>query len=210
MRDASGTYYLPTADDNRLRALNLEGRTEQQLIDSAQVNRADVKARQAELQQQTQNLRYQRALAAPDLSVGYVYDRAGNYIQNYNALTLGIAVPIFNRNQGNIRTAQSQIEISKAQLSQQQLQVQNDVQEAWRQASQTDALYQTAGRETSDFDRLMKGIDESYAKRNLTIVEYLDFYESYKNNLVQLNALRSSRIRAFEQLNLAVGRTLFK
>ena len=56
----------------------------------------------------------------------------------------------------------------------------------------------------------MKGIDESYAKRNLTIVEYLDFYESYKNNLVQLNALRSSRIRAFEQLNLAVGQPLFK
>ncbi|QNH60873.1 TolC family protein [Hymenobacter sediminicola] len=209
MRDTSGAYYMPTADDNRLRALNLAGRTEQQLIDSAQVNRADVKARQATLQQQNQNLRYQRALAAPDLSVGYVYDRAGNYIQNYNALTLGIAVPIFNRNQGNIRTAQSQIEISKAQLSQQQLQVQNDVQEAWRQATQTDALYQTAGRETQDFDRLMKGIDESYAKRNLTIVEYLDFYESYKNNLLQLNALRSIRIRAFEQLNLAVGRPLF-
>ncbi|UOQ67852.1 TolC family protein [Hymenobacter volaticus] len=209
MRDTSGAYYVPTADDTRLRALNLAGRTEQQLIDSAQVNRADVKARQASLQQQNQNLRYQRALAVPDLSVGYVYDRAGNYIQNYNALTLGIAVPIFNRNQGNIRTAQSQIEISKAQLSQQQLQVQNDVQEAWRQATQTDALYQTAGRETQDFDRLMKGIDESYAKRNLTIVEYLDFYESYKNNLVQLNALRSNRIRAFEQLNLAVGRPLF-
>ncbi len=101
------------------------------------------------------------------------------------------------------------MEVSKAQLSQQQLQVQNDVQEAWRQARQTDQLYQSADRETGDFDRLMQGIDQSYAKRNLTIVEYLDFYESYKNNLVQLNNLRASRVRAFEQLNYAVGRPVF-
>ncbi|HEX8425569.1 TolC family protein [Hymenobacter sp.] len=210
MRDTSGAYYVPTADLNHLRALSLAGRTEDQLIDSAQVNRADVKARQAAVQQQTQNLRLQRALAAPDLAAGYVYDRAGNYIQNYNAVTLGIAVPIFNRNQGNIHTAQQQIEVSKAQLGQQQLVVQNDVQEAWRQARQTDQLYQSADRETSDFDRLMKGIDESYAKRNLTVVEFLDFYESYKNNLVQLNNLRASRVRAFEQLNFAVGRPVFQ
>ncbi|WP_179225440.1 TolC family protein [Hymenobacter mucosus] len=209
MRDTSGAYYMPQADGNRLKALSLTDRTEAQLIDSAQVNRADLKARQAAVQQQTQNLRLQRALATPDLAVGYVYDRAGNYIQNYNALTLGVAVPIFNRNQGNIRTAQNQIEVSKAQLSQQQLQVQNDVQEAWRLARQNDQLYQGTDRETSDFNRLMRGIDESYAKRNLTIVEFLDFYESYKNNLVQLNNLRANRVRAFEQLNYAVGRPVF-
>ncbi|MBX0290209.1 TolC family protein [Hymenobacter sp. HSC-4F20] len=209
MRDTTGTYYLPTADPNRLRALNLSGRTEQQLIDSAQANRADLKARQAAVQAQAQNLRLQRALATPDLAVGYTYDRAGNYIQNYNAVTLGIAVPIFNRNQGNIRTAQNQVEVSKALLGQQRLQVQNDVQEAWRLAGQTDALYQSTDYGTSDFDRLMQGIDESYAKRNLTVVEFLDFYESYKNNLVQLNSLRASRLRAFEQLNYAVGRPVF-
>ncbi|GAB3291139.1 TolC family protein [Hymenobacter tenuis] len=210
LRDTTGAYYYPLADAKRLQALSLAGRTESQLIDSAQVTRADVKARQAAVQQQTQNLRLQRALVAPDLAVGYVYDRAGNYIQNYNAITLGIAVPIFNRNQGNIRTAQHQIEISKAQLTQQQLMVQNEVQEAWRQARQTDQLSQSADGHTTDFDRLMKGIDESYAKRNLSLVEYLDFYESYKNNLVQLNNLRASRLRAFEQLNLAIGRPVFR
>ncbi len=89
LRDTTGAYYRPTADAAQLKALTLTGRTEQQLIDSAQVNRADLKARQAAVQQQTQNLRLQRALATPDLAVGYVYDRAGNYIQNYNALSAG-------------------------------------------------------------------------------------------------------------------------
>ncbi|QDA58659.1 TolC family protein [Hymenobacter jejuensis] len=210
LRDNSGIYYQPATSLVALRNLTLSNYNEQQLVDTALVARADLKARQAALEQQNQNLRLQRALAAPDLAVGYVYDRAGSYIPNYNAVTLGVAIPILNRNQGNIRAAQAQIQGSKAQAEQQQLVVQNDVHQAFQLAQQTDKLFQGSDRETGDFDRLITGIEQSYAKRNLTIVEFLDFYESYKNNLVQLNQLRANRVRAFEQLNFAVGRPLFK
>lgn len=209
VRDNSAAYYVPVASGNALRDLSVGAFSEQQLADSALVQRADLKARLATVEQQNQNLRLQRALATPDLAVGYAYDRAGNYIQNYNAVTLGMAVPIFNRNQGNIRTAKAQIETSRALADQQQLTVQNDVHQAYQLVRQTDQLYQNTNRGTGDFDRLIKGIEDSYAKRNLTVVEFLDFYESYKNNLVQLNALRASRLRAFEQLNFAVGRPVF-
>ena len=210
LRDSSGVYYRPATSDAQVQALSLAGYSEEQLADTAQTDRADLRARQAAVEQQTQNLRLQRALAAPDLAAGYVYDRAGSYIQNYNAVTLGVAIPILNRNQGNIRTAQAQIQQGKAQVEQQQLTVRNDVQEAWRLAQQTTALYQTANQNMGDFTRLINGIEQSYAKRNITIVEFLDFYESYKNNLVQLNQLRAARVRAFEQLNYAVGRAVFK
>ena len=210
LRDSSGVYYQPVTSDAQVQALSLAGYSEEQLADTAQTDRADLRARQAAVEQQTQNLRLQRALAAPDLAAGYVYDRAGSYIQNYNAVTLGIAIPILNRNQGNIRAAQAQIQQGQAQVEQQQLTVRNDVQEAWRLAQQTTALYQTANQNMGDFTRLITGIEQSYAKRNITIVEFLDFYESYKNNLVQLNQLRAARVRAFEQLNYAVGRSVFK
>ena len=210
LRDSSGVYYQPLTSDAQVQALSLAGYSEQQLADTAQTDRADLRARQAAVAQQTQNLRLQRALAAPDLAAGYVYDRAGSYINNYNAVTLGIAIPLLNRNQGNIRTAQAQIQQGQAQVEQQQLTVRNDVQEAWRLAQQTTALYQTANQNMGDFTRLIAGIEQSYAKRNITIVEFLDFYESYKNNLVQLNQLRAARVRAFEQLNYAVGRPVFR
>ncbi|UOQ53944.1 TolC family protein [Hymenobacter cellulosivorans] len=210
LRDNSGTHYRPIADPTALRSLSLGAYSEEQLADTALVQRADLKVRKAYAEQQAQNLRLQRALATPDLAVGYVYDRAGNYIQNYNAVTLGVAVPLFNRNQGNIRTARALTEGSKVLLDQQQLAVQNDVRQAYQLARQTDQLYQSTNRDTGDFDRLIGGIEQSYAKRNLTLVEFLDFYESYKANLVQLNSLRASRVRAFEQLNFAVGRPVFK
>jgi len=210
LRDPSGNSYAPVVDLGRTRALSLGGYAEQQLVDTAQVLRTDLNARRAALEQQNLNLRYQQKVATPDLAVGYTYDKAGSYINDYHAFTLGVAVPIFNRNQGNIQAAKAQVAGGKLLVDQQQLVVQSEVHQAYQLAARNDDLFQSTDRDTAPFARLMTGIEQSYAKRVLTVVEYLDFYESYKNNLVQLNTLRANRVRAFEQLNFAVGKPIFR
>jgi cobalt-zinc-cadmium efflux system outer membrane protein len=210
LRDATGSQFVPLVDLRRTRDLTLNGFPEKQLIDTALVRRTDLNARRATLEQQNLNLKLQQKLAVPDLAVGYTYDKAGSYINNYNALTLGMAVPFFNRNQGNIQAAKAQIAGSKLLVDQQQLIVQNEVQQAYQLAARNDELFQNTDRDTAPFARLMVGIEQSYAKRVLSVVEYIDFFESYKNNLVQLNTLRANRMRAFEQLNFAVGKPVFR
>ena len=210
LRDANGSQYVPVADLGHTRDLTLTGYSEQSLIDTALVRRTDLNARRATLQQQNLNLKLQQKLATPDLAVGYTYDKAGSYINNYNALTLGMAVPIFNRNQGNIQAAKAQIAGSQLLVDQQQLIVQSEVHQAYQLAARNDELFRNTDRDTAPFARLMVGIEQSYAKRILSVVEYLDFFESYKNNLVQLNTLRANRVRAFEQLNFAVGKPVFR
>jgi len=210
LRDPSGAQYRPVVDLARTRALNLQGYAEQQLVDTAQALRTDLNARRATLEQQNLNLRLQQKLATPDVAVGYTYDKAGSYINDYHAFTLGVAVPIFNRNQGNIQAAKAQVAGGKLLVDQQQLIVQSEVHQAYQLAARNDDLFQKTDRDTAPFGRLMTGIEQSYAKRILSVVEYLDFYESYKNNLVQLNTLRANRVRAFEQLNFAVGKPVFR
>lgn len=210
LRDPAPTEYRPAVDLARTRALSLNGYPVQALTDTALAVRTDLKARQAYLEQQNRNLRLQQKLATPDLAVGYTYDRAGSYINNYHALTLGVAVPVFNRNQGNVQAAKAQVAGSKLLLDQQQQAVRAEVYQAYQLTARTDELFQNTSRDTAPFARLLAGIEQSYAKRLLNVVEYLDFFESYKNNLVQLNNLRAGRVRAFEQLNLTVGKTLFR
>ena len=210
LRDPAGSAYAPVVDLARTRALSLSTYPEQQLADTALVLRTDLNARRALLEQQNLNLRLQQKLATPDLAVGYTYDKAGSYINNYSALTLGMAIPVFNRNQGNIQAAQAQLAGSKLLVDQQQLIVRSEVHQAYQLAARSDELFQSTDRDTAPFARLMTGIEQSYAKRVLTVVEYLDFFESYKNNLVQLNNLRANRVRAFEQLNFAVGKPIFR
>ena len=210
LRDATGAQYVSVADLARTRGLSLKNYSEQQLVDTALVRRTDLNARRATLEQQNRNLKLQQKLATPDLAVGYTYDRAGSYINNYQALTLSMPIPLFNRNQGNIQAARAQIAGSKILVDQQQLIVQSEVHQAYQLAARNDELFQNTDRDTSPFARLMVGIEQSYAKRILSVVEYLDFFESYKNNLVQLNSLRANRVRAFEQLNFAVGKPVFQ
>ena len=210
LRDATGSQYVPVADLDRTRDLTLAGYPEQALVDTALVRRTDLNARRATVAQQNLNLRYQQKLATPDLAIGYTYDKAGSYINNYQALTLGMAVPVFNRNQGNIQAAKAQVAGSQLLVEQQQLVVQSEVHQAYQLAARNDELFRNTDRDTAPFARLMVGIEQSYAKRVLSVVEYLDFFESYKNNLVQLNTLRANRVRAFEQLNFAVGKPVFR
>ena len=210
LRDATGSQYVPVADLVRTRGLTLDGYSEQALVDTALVHRTDLNARRATLQQQNLNLKLQQKLAMPDLAVGYTYDKAGSYINNYNALTLGMAVPLFNRNQGNIQVAKAQIAGNQLLVEQQQLVVQSEVHQAYQLAARNDELFRNTDGDTAPFARLMVGIEQSYAKRILSVVEYLDFFESYKNNLVQMNTLRANRVRAFEQLNFAVGKPVFR
>ena len=210
LRDATGSQYVPVADLVRTRGLTLDGYSEQALVDTALVRRTDLNARRATLQQQNLNLKLQQKLAMPDLAVGYTYDKAGSYINNYNALTLGMAVPLFNRNQGNIQVAKAQIAGNQLLVEQQQLVVQSEVHQAYQLAARNDELFRNTDGDTAPFARLMVGIEQSYAKRILSVVEYLDFFESYKNNLVQMNTLRANRVRAFEQLNFAVGKPVFR
>ena len=55
------------------------------------------------------NLRLQRSMAAPEFAVKGMYDRAGNFINNYFAVGVSLSVPIFNRNQGNIKSAKLEV-----------------------------------------------------------------------------------------------------
>lgn len=210
LRDSTRSAYRPVVDGKRVRSLSLAPYPEQQLTDTALVRRADLLSRRAEVQRQQLNLRLQRATASPDLAVGYSYDRLGSYFDNYNSITLGVAVPIFNRNQGNIQAAKAQISQAQAQAAEQQLVVRRDVHEAYQVALRQDELYQHTSRDTTPFSTLIDNIEQSYTKRLITIVEYLDFYEAYKNNVIQINTLRANRMRAFEGINLATGRTFFR
>jgi len=210
LRDSTRSAYQPAVNSDRIRNLSLAGYPEAQLTDTAVVRRADLLARRAEVQRQELNLRLQRAVATPDLAVGYSYDRLGSYFDNYNSLTLGIAVPIFNRNQGNIAAAKAQIAGAQALAQQQQLTVRRDVHEAYQVAQRQDELYQHTNRDTTPFSRLIDNIEQSYTKHLISVVEYLDFYEAYKNNVLQINTLRANRMRAFESVNFATGRTFFR
>jgi len=182
-----------------------------ELVDSAFVNRYDLKTANSQVLLSQSNLAFQKALRTPDLLLGANYDKAGNYVRNYNALSVAIDLPFWNRNQGNIRAAQFQIEANKQLQSEAELQVKNEISTAYKQLLETDRLYKTASLEfTSDYEKLLEGITKGYQNHTISLLEFIDYYETYKNSKLELNHLQNNRLDALENLNLATGTTILK
>ncbi len=182
----------------------------QRLLDSAYTNRYDLRYSKATVEYNSMNLQLQKATAVPDFSLSLNYDKLGAYGNNFLGAGIEFNLPFFNRNQGNIKQARIAIDQSNVQLQSQQNQVESDVATGYKTALRLEQLYSSFDPKfKDDFTHLIQEVDINYEKRNLSMLEFLDFYDSYKTNTLQLNNLQLSRVISLEQLNYVTGTPFF-
>jgi len=182
----------------------------QTLLDSAYANRYDLKLAKTTVDYNNVNLQLQKATAVPDVSLSLNYDRLGSYGTNFLGAGIGFSLPFFNRNQGGIKQARIAIDQSKAQLQNQQDHIASDVAANYKSALRIENLYNSFDPSfKTDFTHLIREVLKNYEKRNISLLEFLDFYDSYKTNTLQLNSLQLNRVTAQEQLNYVTGTPFF-
>ncbi|QJB37045.1 TolC family protein [Chitinophaga oryzae] len=182
----------------------------QALLDTAKANRYDLKIALENVQYNHMNLRLQRSLAVPDVQLGFSYDKQGNFERNYNGLNLSMPLPFFNRNQGNIKMAKAELENSKLQLNGTQDQLEHDVMNSLQQALKTEKLLQDfdPGFE-KEYTAMMHEVEKNYGLHHLGLLEFIDLYDAYRNNVLKMNELKYDRLNALEQINFATGASIF-
>ncbi|WP_143306378.1 TolC family protein [Chitinophaga vietnamensis] len=203
-------HIVPTLDSETVIRQNPMGYPLATLLDSARQNRTDLMIARTTLTLSEQQYAYQKALAVPDLTLGLAYDKNGSYIHNFNSVGVGFNIPIFNRNQGNIRAAKATIENSKTLLENTEKTLDEQIFRAMQKAIASDKLY--TGMDASfqkDFSRLSKAVYENYVKRNVQLIDFLNFYDSYKQNIVQLNYISFNKVNALENLNFLTGTNFY-
>lgn len=192
-------------------SLKLDEQPYSQLVEQAKINRVDLQLAKAEITYATQNLRLQKAMAIPDLEVAISYDLKGNYPEKYTGIGIKIPLPLFNRNQGEIKKARIAIDAGNILLKQQESILENEVYNSYQSALRTEALYQGLDPNFSeDFKTLIKEVSKNFSNRNISLIEFLDFYDSYKDNMLQLNNLKFERVNAKEEINYVTGSAIFK
>ncbi|GAB3957200.1 TolC family protein [Spirosoma harenae] len=193
-----GRYYVPVQSEDTLQQMAIR-------------NRPDLKATESLTKQAELNYNLQRALATPDLRVGGAYDQAGSYIQNYVGLSISADIPVFNRNQGAIRAARSQIGYQSQLQRQKANQVSNEVATSLQKIREVERRVQSVeGQFTNQFEELNRGVITSFQKGNITLLEFVDLIEAYNDSVSQLNRLKADRVSAYEELNYLLGEDLYK
>ena len=172
--------------------------------------RPDLKMAHANVTAAQANLKLQRSLAAPEFSIKGMYDRAGNFIDNYFAIGASISVPIFNRNQGNIKSAKLDIQQNGKEEEYAIEKARMELHAAYIRLQKAVELYRSSNDELEhNFGRLIEGVNENFRKRNISMLEFIDYYQSYKETCLQLNELKKEVFLAMENLNTIVGQTVF-
>lgn len=211
LSDSTGksSYFIPQINIQLFDSLDTKNISLTDAIQAAYESRPDLKIAELNLKSEEANLVLQNALAIPDVTLGGAYSRHGSYIPDYLALTISIDLPVFNRNQGNISVSENNIEADKALLNQARNSVKKDVVTAYDKAFETDKLYRNFDNKFSgEYKELTSGMTANYENRNMTIIEFTDFYDSYRTSVLQTIQLQNSRIDLFENLNFVTGKDL--
>ncbi len=205
----SNIFYFPQTDTIVFYKFSPDSLKLQTLFDTAYVNRYDLKSAKSDLSISQLNLAYQQAMAVPDITLSAGWDRNGSYVHNYNFIGMQIDLPFFNRNQGNIKSAIFSAESSKYKLQNAEDHVKADVISAYANALEANRLYNEFDKKfITDLDNLNEEMIKNFEKKNISLIEFLDYYDAYKENAVQFNNLLYNRINAFENLNFSVGKDI--
>ncbi|RHJ91384.1 TolC family protein [Parabacteroides bouchesdurhonensis] len=201
--------FQPVFDESILSQINLA------FIPFADLNarlyeRPDVKLAQTNIQISEADVKLQKSLAFPEVSIKGMYDRAGNFINNYFAVGLNVSLPIFNRNQGNIKAAK----ISALQKNQREIYIKQQAEKelftSYSRLEKALKLYQSSNYDLEhDFEIIMEGVNVNFRKRNISLLEFVDYYETYKESCLQLYQTKKEVFLAMEDVNTVTGSTIF-
>lgn len=203
---SKNTVLIPQVDESLIKSLKVDKYPLAAVIDSAYSSRPDLKIVQLNTDLSKQNYNLQKAMAVPDLTLSLGYDQQGGFVRNMTTLGFGFDLPVLNRNQGNIKSAKAMIKFNEATFEATQQSVQEQIYSALQKAIQNDKVLK--GRDASfekDYRKLLDEVLKNYQIRNISLLDFMDFYDSYKQNTLQINTLNFNRISAFIDLNYYSG-----
>jgi cobalt-zinc-cadmium efflux system outer membrane protein len=181
------------------------------LLQQAIVNRPDARLAQTALALQNHNLTYQKALAKPDINIGTEYDQRSSYANNYVGLAVALPLNIFNRNQGNIAAAKFSIQQQQAVTDLTTARIKNEISNAVSKFS----FYQSVNNRqqlnfSQQYDTLFNNMLQSYQQRQMSLLEFIDFMDAYKDTKLKLLEQHNGLVHAAADLNYTVGNDVIK
>lgn len=181
------------------------------VLNAATQNRSDVLLTAKDLEYNKQNLSLQRSIAIPDISVGSSFDNAGSASPQFYAFNIGVDLPFFNRNQGQIAIAKYQIKKAESNQNYALNAMQNQVESAYVKLLKTkNQLNDLDPNYAKELENLIQNAVNNYNKRYISLLEFLDQLRTYTSARLSLIDLNTDYFNAIQNLNYNIGTDYIK
>ncbi len=176
----------------------------------ALANRTDLKIAQKQVEVSGLNVKWQKSLAVPDITIGALWDQRGGTFKNEVGLNLGIPLPLWNRNQGNIKIARAQLSEASVQQSIQSNKVTSEVLQSVKKWKEASANYRYLTKSyLQNLEDVQNGIFTNFKNGNLSLIEFTDFMESYHSTMMQYYQFAQNLVNACEEINFTTNSKIF-
>jgi cobalt-zinc-cadmium efflux system outer membrane protein len=202
-------YLIPKIDKSELDRLTALKEYDE-LLTTALDQRPDLKEAYQQEAIALLNLKYQKKLAIPDVAVNTSYDQRGGAFHNQMNVGVNIPLPLWNRNRGNIKSAEYGTNIADLYQQQKIKEVQTDVFAAWQTLKLSIVEYtKIKSYYTEDFDVVFQGVNSNFQKRNISILEFVDFFEAYNESLDEYERVKTNLANSAMKMNLATASKIY-
>ena len=177
------------------------------LYSLAMENRPDFKRQKLQTEWFSATLKLEKAQRVPNITLSANYDRYAGLWKNYAGIGVSFDLPVFNHNQGNIKAAAFGLEQNKYLMQQVKNEIFNEIAELYGNYEQSLKFYRKiSGNELlSELDKMLEVYTKNLLNRNISMLEFIDFMESYQKNKQTLLETQKTVNNNFEELQYVIG-----
>ena len=151
-------------------------------------------------------IRVEKSEALPRISLNGEWDKNGSIGHNFFAVGATVSLPLWNRNQGNIRSAKAQY----AQAAIERQQRENELRASFRLHYQAtlqnlNLVEEQKKQLSADIGQLLSAAEEQFLKRNISVIEFVDLYSSYRDAQFMLQDAKAQLLKSCEELKKYAG-----
>ena len=160
----------------------------QELREKALSLRPDLKSEELQLDSAGKNLVKERLNRLPSPFVGF--QRTTEEYENDSAVVVGLSVPLWNLNQGEVKKAKAQKEAQQVKVDAAKREVAFEVYEAYTEAELAEKQLSLSKKSLEEANELLRLADLRYSEGEIDFINYLD----------QIKAVTESRVGYYESL----------
>ncbi|WP_449400774.1 TolC family protein [Chryseobacterium wanjuense] len=137
-------------------------------------------------------------------------DQNGGTFKNEVNLMVGIPLPLWKSNKGNVDKANFAIQQNQKNADFQKLNLETKVQAAYKTwKNQYDQLAGITSTDLTNMDLVYNGMLKNFRNGNVSLIEFTDFMESYRQTALQIYDMKNEIMQSAEQLNQLVQTKIF-
>jgi len=156
------------------------------------------------------SLKLQKKSNIPDAVLNVSTDQRGGAFKNQINAGISIPLPLWNYNRGNIKAAKSDVCFNNYMLEERKKEIKAEVLEAYQNMQRSIKEYDKSKKlYNSDFEIVFKSVNENFSKKNMSIIEFVDFFEGYNDALKELERIKSQIAINAAQINYVTGTKLY-